>query len=87
MEYQELLRVAAGDRAGDDSIDKDIKRLLSPAPLKEPEDLEKIISARFRYTGPGKMDEDSSAGRKSRFFLRKIILKIIFCFIPVVLLL
>ena len=71
MEYNELLRVAAGDRAGDDSIDKDIKRLLSSAPLKEPEDLEKIISARFRYTGPGKWMKILRQGEKAGFSSEK----------------
>ena len=29
-------------------------KLLSPSPLKEAEELETVISSRFRYTGPGK---------------------------------
>ena len=54
MDYNELLEIASGTCTGSSDINEDIKKLLSPAPLAEPEDLERIISARFRYTGPGK---------------------------------
>ena len=52
MDYDELLKIAAGENTGNGN--KDIIKLLSPSALEKPEDLEGIISARFRYTGPGK---------------------------------
>ncbi|MDC7126216.1 MAG: hypothetical protein PQJ46_11660 [Spirochaetales bacterium] len=52
MNYTELVKLYKTDSFDDANIE--IKKLLSPAPLEDIENLENIIPSRFHYTGPGK---------------------------------
>ncbi|MDC7225303.1 MAG: hypothetical protein PQJ61_00905 [Spirochaetales bacterium] len=54
MEYKDLLEIAAGKSNENKDISDAVKKWLSPPPLDKPEELEKLISTRYRYTGPGK---------------------------------
>ncbi|HAK46275.1 MAG TPA: hypothetical protein DCO79_10220 [Spirochaeta sp.] len=54
MHYNDLKKIAAGSEEDFTTVNESVKKLLSPRPLNRPEDLVEMISARFRYTGPGK---------------------------------
>lgn len=54
MNYNDLIKITAGTNLTGADVNDSVRKLLSPRPLENPEELEKIISARFRYTGPGK---------------------------------
>ncbi len=54
MQYEELIDLLHHPDNQQTGTGKTVQQLLSPRPLQNPEDLERMISTRFRYTGPGK---------------------------------
>lgn len=53
MNYNDIVKTfKTGTACGD--MNQIHKKILSPRALEEAEELEKVISSRFRYTGPGK---------------------------------
>ena len=53
MKYDDLIKTYKTGIAAEGISPVHLK-ILSPRPLQKAEDLEKVISSRFRYTGPGK---------------------------------
>ncbi len=51
LDYADLLDIHRNPEANAGST---ILKVLSPGLLEKPEDLEKMVSAKYRYTGPGK---------------------------------
>lgn len=51
LDYSSLLDV---HRNPDNNKENPILKVLSPGLLEKPEDLENMVSAKYRYTGPGK---------------------------------
>jgi hypothetical protein len=54
MTYQDLITIIKNEELREIDIDQNYLKVLSPQPLKSPQDLELIISSKFRYLGPGK---------------------------------
>ena len=57
MNYNELLEIYKNpetENCENSGTDPAVKRIMSPKPLKDLQELTEISSLRFRYTGPGK---------------------------------
>lgn len=54
MNYNQLIELYKNAESADQTETRAVKKLLSPLPLQNAEDLESIIPSRFKYTGPGK---------------------------------
>ena len=54
MDYNELLEIYKNIDAPEQVPPPALRKVLSPSALNNAEELENIISSRFKYTGPGK---------------------------------